>query len=228
MPDLTEAFAAYLSGVSADLERRLQPTPGTPRRSAKAVALPSATQEWLNECEQSPSWQNLLDACPRWGGYEWPENEDWDETQPMDERRLKNWIRRSGIYASLLDGGWRVADLAKEAAEQLYEDASEPNEELLFLAVLDGVSFEREMHFREFDIVKPTAAELTAILDIETHRRFYPRAITSVGTLAEHWYLRAKDRREKPKPPRINIGYGYRSSYIAVFRPASRGRSITR
>ena len=222
MPDLTEAFAAYLSSVSADLGRRLQSVQERPGRSAKAVALPPATQEWLNECEQSPSWQNLLDACPRWGGSECPENEDYDETEPMDGPRLKNWMRRRGIYASLLDGVSRVAALAEEASEQLCADAEESEEELLFLAGLDGVSFEREMRFREsgiakFDIVKPTAAELTAILNIETNRLFYPRAITSVDTLAGRWHLRTKDRREKrnPKRHRINLAA---PSYIAAFQ----------
>jgi hypothetical protein len=217
MSDLTEAFAEYLSDVSADLERRLRPAQGKPGRSAKAVALPSAAQGWFDECEQSPGWQNLLDAC----GYEWPENEDWDETEPMDGRRLKHWMRRSGIYGRLLHGVSQLATLAEEASEQLCADAEESEEELLFLAGLDGVSFEREMHFREFDIakfdiVKPTAAELTAILGIETNRLFYPHAITSVDTLAGRWYLRTKDRREKRKPARrINLA---EPSYIAAFQ----------
>ncbi len=133
----------------------------------------------------------------------------------MDERRLKNWMRRSGTYKKLLDGVSRTEEVAEQASDQLFEDAIKDEEELLFLAVLDGVRFEGEMGFDGFDIVKPTAAELAAILEIETNRLFYPHGITSVDTLAEHWYLRATHRRKKVPNPRPILEP---NSYIAAFQ----------
>jgi len=194
MDELAEVLAAYLDFVWTEIMDRHGRTQEESDPTRKVSPVPPAVRVWFEECEQGERWDRLVATCAQLLGKDRRRTARW-------QTALKHWMRRGGVYGTVLDG--KRPDHAK-AVDSLVGEVDATEGPVVYLALLEGVYFRgretRVMDFADFQILRPTVEYLESLLGIPVNRIFYPRAVCSTEHLTNHWYLRFETHEPRPRP----------------------------
>jgi hypothetical protein len=188
--EVKTAFMGYVEKAGLHLRALSSPRPS----GSLHVLLNknSRLRNAVDELEETAEFNRLIEALD--GAL--ARNEFERGTHGLHTFEIKNFLRRSGFYSAAIEAEEHVT--RADALLTKFQNALEIRKiRYTYLALIDVAFAEDRVTFADFAIRRFSSCELSADFQNGINQVFYPYAALDTQTLADYWFICAKEEVEE-------------------------------